>query len=335
MNFSDIKGHEHTKKYLSSLLSKGRIPQVLLFSGISGIGKEKIAIEMTKALLCNGSTGGCGTCASCRQVEAGTYPDFVSIEPNEKGAIPIGSDNDPEPGSVRWLLQKLSTKSVTGTRVVLIRDFDKTTVAGQNALLKAIEEPGEGVYIFLLTSVKSALLPTILSRTLLLHFSPLSEEDVLSILAAGDGDNNRNSFIAAISGGSMEAAILLKEEKLLNELVAFAGEISQYLRGESFQVPDLGKMVKLFPEVDLISIYIAMYGALGRYILKEHEAQNEYFEKIMLPESATIYRLIRILLAMKRGESHNVNSHLAFRGMLPSVLDPANQDLPYLERLYL
>ena len=56
------------------------------------------------------------------------------------------------------------------------------TNGAANSLLKFIEEPGAGVYIFMLTTNKSAVLPTIRSRTQVIELPPLKRDALLTVL---------------------------------------------------------------------------------------------------------------------------------------------------------
>ena len=72
------------------------------------------------------------------------------------------------------------TAAEGGWRVVVLDGADGMNRAGQNAVLKILEEPPTGALILLLTERPSALLPTIRSRCRLLTLPPLDD-----VLAAG------------------------------------------------------------------------------------------------------------------------------------------------------
>ncbi len=59
---------------------------------------------------------------------------------------------------IKWV-----NSSYNGERVALI-SFHSSTIPAQNAMLKILEEPREGVRFILITSNKESLLPTVLSR---------------------------------------------------------------------------------------------------------------------------------------------------------------------------
>ena len=67
---------------LQQALASQRVPHAYIFQGPPGVGKELCAKEFAKILLCEkgkknkDSFDCCDTCASCRQIEAETHPDF-------------------------------------------------------------------------------------------------------------------------------------------------------------------------------------------------------------------------------------------------------------------
>src|SRR3990167_9344519 len=61
-----------------------RLPQALLLSGQSGLGKKEFALSVANLVLCEkNDTGACGHCRSCRLFQAGNHPDFLHVSPEE------------------------------------------------------------------------------------------------------------------------------------------------------------------------------------------------------------------------------------------------------------
>jgi DNA polymerase-3 subunit delta' len=144
---------------LNAYLSAQRLPQALLIHGADGIGKTQLAETFAQKLLCrNPGTFACGDCAGCRLFLAGTHPDFLRIEPAERGK-PIAVD------AVRHLIANLSLKpQYGGYRIVAFCAAHQLNISAANALLKTLEEPGENTVMLLLTDTPSALPATIFSR---------------------------------------------------------------------------------------------------------------------------------------------------------------------------
>jgi DNA polymerase III delta prime subunit len=83
MSLRPIYGHDGLRNRLGGTLASGRFPQVTLFMGPRGVGKQRLALWVARALLCTGDPGGpCDECEGCRRVTTLSHPDlhwFVPI----------------------------------------------------------------------------------------------------------------------------------------------------------------------------------------------------------------------------------------------------------------
>src|SRR5436190_586996 len=92
MPIPPLYGHEGTRYRLVGAIASGRLPQALLFEGPEGVGKQRLALWLAQALVCEGGrdTGeACGKCQHCKLVLTLSHPDvhwFVPVEPSRKGA---------------------------------------------------------------------------------------------------------------------------------------------------------------------------------------------------------------------------------------------------------
>ena len=82
-------------------------------------------------------------------------PGAIILQPESKTVITIEQ--------VREVIARLSVRQTTDL-IIMIRPAEKLGEDAANALLKSLDEPGEGVHFALLTDSPSSLLPTILSR---------------------------------------------------------------------------------------------------------------------------------------------------------------------------
>lgn len=137
---------------------KGSLAHSHILSGPDGIGKSPLAGRLAHLMLDpNGR----------RQSDP---VDLMRVRPQGKS---IGVDE------VRKITQEANIKPFEGNRkVILIHGADRMTPQAQNALLKTIEEPPEGVYFILLTDRLEALLPTIRSRCAIHRLQPLSRQEL-------------------------------------------------------------------------------------------------------------------------------------------------------------
>ncbi len=313
MNFQNIKGHHNQLKYLSRIKSGGNIPHSLLFSGQQGIGKRLIAELFATSVFCSEENSPCGKCFSCIQMKAGTYPDFIILERDDKGKIPIGSSD--RPNSVRWMIDRLMLSSVKGKYIAIVDGVETISEAGQNALLKTIEEPGEGAHIILIAESKSGILPTIVSRCIEINFNPLQVSDIKEIVAEKFPEGNNSEIISSICGGSADIALLLHDEKVFNEVMDICREMKVLLRGSGIggKFPDIpGGSESGFILTVLINLYSLM--------IREHIAGlGNSLPGDVLIDIEEAEKLVKILLAIKKGLKNNLNVKNILKGMIYSV----------------
>jgi DNA polymerase-3 subunit delta' len=104
----------------------------------------------------------------------------------------------------------------------------------QNALLKNLEEPPEGVIFILSTSVPEKLRETIRSRCWRVHFQPLEDKDLLNILINNfEFEASLAKEVVPFSAGSTQIAISLIEndfEDLLDKTI----KILRYSFGKKY-----------------------------------------------------------------------------------------------------
>ncbi|WP_461829748.1 DNA polymerase III subunit [Aquifex sp.] len=241
------------RTFLEKLLKLGRVPSGLLFYGPSGSGKTKTALEFAKALLCtNEEAWGCGKCSSCRYINdfennfwkgeidnfkvyeesegrkaflylRGEHPDFIFVPPH---------GNYIKIDQIRGIKEFVQVRPALSKRkVIIIDDAHTMTNQAANALLKVLEEPPEDTTFILTTDKKSAILPTILSRTFTVEFKGFTPEEIKKITGVDD-------TVAKLSGGSLTKALLLKENRnLINKAKEFLKDdpLAVYKISEEFE----------------------------------------------------------------------------------------------------
>jgi DNA polymerase-3 subunit delta' len=170
---------------------RSRLPHALLLKGAPGIGKLDFAITLAQSLLCENplpSGLACGSCPSCHWFLQETHPDFRLLQPEALAEAEDGIEREGGKKASRQIsidqiraLSDFSNLSAYrgGHRVVVIYPAEAMNTNAANALLKTLEEP-TGQLLFILVSHKpQQLLPTILSRCLVLAMpAPAPSESV-------------------------------------------------------------------------------------------------------------------------------------------------------------
>ncbi len=180
------------------------VRQSYIFEGAEGIGKKTAAQSFAKAVLCSGENKPCGTCHSCRMIEAGSHPDFFVV-PDD----PVKID------TVREITGEILIKPIiSDKKIFIIENADKMNAASQNAFLKIFEEPPSYACLILIASSAKNLLPTILSRGTKVLFTPFSEEKIKEFVKEKyAADEKKAEFLARYSGGIVGRAIDIMESE--------------------------------------------------------------------------------------------------------------------------
>ena len=162
MAWQRVRGHEAQVEAFRRAARRGRLAHAYLFTGPAGVGKRLFAVELAKALLCEGNAGdeleACDRCPACAQVEAGTHPDFYpAARPADALEFPIEL--------MRELCQGFALKSARGRgKVVVIDGADDLNRESANCFLKTLEEPPPRSVLILIGSSPDRQLSTIVSR---------------------------------------------------------------------------------------------------------------------------------------------------------------------------
>lgn len=147
----------------------------------------------------------------------GLHPDLSEVAP--EGAFTTI-------GQVRELVRLASGRPFEGARRVFVLEADTLNAPAANALLKTLESPeGEAVFVLLALSDESVL-PTVVSRSRTVRFSPVPEGEVASFLRERGMPEDEARLAASLGRGSVGLALRYSgdtELRGLREAVLEAG----------------------------------------------------------------------------------------------------------------
>lgn len=192
--FSKLVGNDEVKEALRRLLTSGRVPGSLLFTGSEGVGKKLFALELAKALNCRQRNGveACDECSSCKRISRSTFPPFSDESDNRNRMIWSEHADVAMVRPFKQLIRVPPMRELEGeanfrpfegaARIFIVEDADSMNETASNALLKTLEEPAPTSHLILTTSNPTALLATIRSRCQIIRFAPIPVNDVESFL---------------------------------------------------------------------------------------------------------------------------------------------------------
>ncbi len=175
--FRDIVGQQQIKEHLQNALAGKKVSHAYIINGEKSSGKEFIANVFAMALQCEkGGAEPCQECRSCKQALSANQPDIIKVLHEKPGTISVDD--------IRTQINHdVAIKPYSSPyKVYIVNEAEKMTPQAQNALLKTLEEPPEYAVILLLTANVNSLLPTILSRCVVLNMKPVKDELVKKYL---------------------------------------------------------------------------------------------------------------------------------------------------------
>lgn len=209
----------------AAAVEAGRLGHGLLFCGPEKLGKRAVAERLAQRLLCtqrlvDGEP--CGQCRSCRLFASRTQTDPPELRPDGSLAHPFGRSGHPDlllvgyewnekarPPRLRTELVIEQVRGVSeemaltpqfgGAKIAIIDPAEAINHAAANALLKTLEEPVPGRYLWLVSSHPARLSATIRSRCQRLEFRVPPREEALAWLYS-------QGHAAAAASEALEAA---------------------------------------------------------------------------------------------------------------------------------
>ena len=239
-----VVGHQDLLQALAAAYARGSLPSTLLLHGPKGVGKQRVALWLGQLLACEAPSpaGPCALCPSCRMALGVEHPDlhwyFPLARPKgvsgerlvgaledarakalaERRSEPIRASYDDElRGLYLGVVQNIRSRAylrptMANGQIFIVGDAEmlvsqEASQEAANALLKLLEEPPGASRFILTSSEPGRLLPTIRSRTVSIHLTPVPVADVEAFLVDGvSADPNEAAWAAALSQGAIGRA---------------------------------------------------------------------------------------------------------------------------------
>ena len=218
MTLIALYGHQTLHAGLRAAVAHGKLPASLLIQGPTGVGKQRLALALARALVCDGMANGepCEKCQSCRFSRELTHPDLRWFFPIERPKDPDQTPSEVLDAYAELIAERVDenllyerpsgehglyvstvraivhiaalSPALSRRKVFVIGDAERMVSQegsdqAANAFLKLLEEPLPDTTIILTSSEPGALLPTVRSRVIVARAAPLPERDVRAFVS--------------------------------------------------------------------------------------------------------------------------------------------------------
>lgn len=323
--FTDIIGQEQLKEHIQNAIASNKVSHAYIINGERNAGKEFIARIFAMTLQCEkGGTEPCNECHSCKQALSHNQPDIIYIsheKPNSIGVEDIRGQINNDIGIKPYSSPR---------KIYIMNEGEKMTPQAQNALLKTLEEPPEYAVILILTDNVETLLPTIISRCVVLNMKPVSDTLVKKYLMEelGVPDYKANICVAFARGNIGKAKLLASSEefeKVKDEAITLVKYIND------MEINEIVKAIKKIMEYkldvnDYLDILTVWYrDALLYKATKDVNSlvfKNEIQQIRKVADRSTyegIETIVKALQQARRRLEANVNFDLTMELMLLTI----------------
>lgn len=176
--------NDTSKAHFKSFLEHNQThkkPLFLVLIGPEGIGKTAFLRSFAEEMLGDAVHSDFFWMQDCSWVLGKNHA--IQIEtPTILKTISLDDNTLYENKGIREINSRLQQSSISGKKVLLIENLQRMTNAAMNAFLKTCEEPLPNRFLFATAEHESWILPTILSRAMIIRFAPLSDTQMQAYL---------------------------------------------------------------------------------------------------------------------------------------------------------
>lgn len=228
MNFINFIGNEKVKEQLSFLEASNRLPHAIVIEGDEGLGKKTLARDIALNLLCKSDDEKpCMQCPQCSKVSKGIHPDvYEYCEESRTFKVEkvrdIRDDVFVSPNEANY-------------KIYVLGNCQFMNDSAQNAILKVLEEPPEYAVFILTTTTKSALLETVLSRSVVISVEGVDAKLGADYICSNDDSVDYNDALSAMTvwNGNIGKAMQSLSDGKLSKISTISNDICKSLVSEN------------------------------------------------------------------------------------------------------
>ncbi len=317
MDFSNLFATQpEVVSLINNSFNNNRLVNTYLFYGEKGTLKMDAALYFASLVLCQAG-GACGVCDECKRIEQLCNPNIFIISPDGETIKKEQIDD----------LEHEFSMVADSKRVFIIKDIEKASLSASNSLLKFLESMHENDFGILLTENINVVLPTIRSRSVMVHFLPKSKQQISQELIKKGiiGDNSR--AIATLTNNSSEA-ITMASDKILNQIIELVKkigiDIEENPQNVTMVLVDDGIFLKQLERKYHLYFLDLLMNMQSDKVKKQLNMENLVFEdtlefcQLILSRKQEV-KILEIILNYKEKLKYNINIDLMYSSMFIEI----------------
>lgn len=204
---------------VSSSVEQGTFPHGVLVECQNEREGESFARFIANCLVCRGHNKPCGTCSDCVKAQGKGHPDIFETDGKKGKSNTFSVDAVRDVRDDAFIVPNESDK-----KIYILKNGQNMNEQAQNAILKILEEPPSYVFFIIVTTSKSTMLETVLSRVQV--FSLLSDEEQVTDKEMAIVKNMVSAILNVNEIDLMEqTAVFLKNNQLAKTILGLLTEV--------------------------------------------------------------------------------------------------------------
>lgn len=204
---------------VQSAVSQGSFPHGVLVECQNEKEGEDFARFIANCLVCRGENKPCGVCVDCNKAQKNGHPDITETDGIKGKSRNFTVDAVREIRDDAFIVPNESDR-----KIYILKNAHNMNEQAQNAILKILEEPPSYVFFIIVTTSKSTMLETVLSRVQV--YSLLSDEGEIT----EKEENAVKGFVTALLNVNESAlmehtAIFQKNNQFARSVITLLSEV--------------------------------------------------------------------------------------------------------------
>lgn len=226
-----------------SSVEQGSFPHGVLIECQNEKDGEDFARFVANCLVCRGTTKPCGMCSDCQKAQKNGHPDIFETDGIK------GKSRNFTVDAVREIRDDaFVVPNESDCKVYILKNAHNMNDQAQNAILKILEEPPSYVFFIIVTTSRSTMLETVLSRVQ--TYSLLSAEEEITEKEADTVKNFVKALLNVNELALMEqTAVFQKNNQFAKRIL---GLLSEVFRDALVRKSGYNREVRFADEVNML-----------------------------------------------------------------------------------